>query len=638
MSTSLGKSSRLEYRADIDGLRAVAVLFVLAYHLGIHRLSGGFVGVDIFFVISGFLISSVILSELNRSRFSIVSFYERRVRRICPALVVLLTCTTLLAYRFLLPSEMVAYGKSLVAATFSLSNIFFLHESGYFDAPASVKPLLHTWSLGVEEQFYVFLPLFLVGVRKAFPNKQRLLVVMVALLSFVVSAVGAFRNHDATFYLAYTRAWELLLGTMISQNLFWAFPTPLWRNIASSSGALMILLAGVVFTAATPFPGIAALLPCVGAGLIIAAGKAGTSLIGETLSRRPLVFVGMISYSLYLWHWPLIIFQRGDGFLIKGGSVRLTQVAITCAAFVLATLSWRFVERPFREHPVKLSRAVIFRTASVAAAFFALVGAAIFATSGFSFRYPKDAVKVASFMEATATTDAHFRVGSCFLTSRDVYKDFDPSVCLREDPRKRNDLLLGDSHAAQLWYGLSSTLKDVNLMQATASGCKPTVKQSPNVDPKCARLMEYIFSGYLQNHHLDALIIAARWDDSDLGLLQETLHWSHDRGIPVILFGPIVQYDSALPRLLALSIKSNDPALPALHRIAYFERLDEDMSRLAQSEPTVRYVSYFQMLCHQSSCLEYANPGIPLQSDTGHLTTSGSLLVAVKVRDAGTFN
>jgi peptidoglycan/LPS O-acetylase OafA/YrhL len=635
MSDSPSGKSSVKYRADIDGLRAVAVLFVLAYHLGIHRLRGGFVGVDVFFVISGFLIGSIIISELDASRFSIVSFYERRVRRIFPALAVLLLGTSLLAYKFLLPSELVDYGKSLLAATFSFSNVLFLHQAGYFNAPAATKPLLHTWSLAVEEQFYVFLPLFLMGIRKYFPTRQRLLIVVVALLSFGVSAIGAFRAHDSTFYLAHTRAWELLLGTMLVLDIFPALPTALLRNSASLAGVILIFIAGLLFTPATPFPGAAALLPCLGTALIIASGKSGESIVGRALSLRPMVFIGMISYSLYLWHWPLIVFQGTDGLLIRGFSPRVTKLALILASFALATLSWRFAEQPFRDRR-QLSRTMIFRVASVAATILLVVGTIIVVSNGLPSRYPAAAVNVASFLDNTDTkTDAQYRVGTCFLTSKDSYKDFDPSICLQQDSHKRNDLLLGDNHAAQLWYGLSATFKDINLMQATASGCKPTLDQSHSVEEKCSRLMEYIFTDFLPHHPVDSLIIAARWDADDLQALQETLAWAHQRRMEVVLLGPIVQYDSALPRLLALSIKSNDPAIPSMHRVAYYEHLDAEMARLAVTIPGVRYVSYFKMLCLQSSCLEYAAAGVPLQSDYGHLTGSGSLLVAAKLRDTG---
>jgi len=639
MSSSTTVKPPVKYRADIDGLRAVAVLQVLAYHVDIYRLRGGFVGVDVFFVISGFLISSIILSDLDASRFSLGTFYERRIRRIFPALVVMLLGSAVLAYRFCLPMEFVAFGKSLLAATFSVSNVLFLHQSGYFDAPARMKPLLHTWSLGVEEQFYIFLPLFLLVVRRFYSKRQVLLVSVVAVLSFAVSVIGAFRSHDATFYLAPTRAWELLLGTLLAMNIFPGISSALWRNLTSFLGISLILAAGVAFNSSTPFPGAAALLPCVGAALIIAAGRSGTSIVGRALSLRPVAFIGMISYSLYLWHWPLIVFQGANGLLVKGLAPNGTKVVLIFASVVIATLSWRFVEQPFRGRGFFLSRSTIFRLASVAAAVLLFLYAGILATGGVPSRYPAEAVKVASYLDDTnAATDAQYRTGTCFLTSKNTFQDFNPAVCLRQAPRRPNDLLIGDSHAAQLWYGLSSTFADVNLMQATASGCKPTLDQSHSAEPKCSRLMNYMFFDYLRTHHVDLLLIAARWNYADLGPLRQTLEWANRSGIDVLLFGPIVQYDSELPRLLAMSIKSNDPAIPALHRVAAYESLDGDMAKLAQSERDVRYVSYFKMLCRQSSCLEYAGNGVPLQSDYGHLTAVGSVLVATKLRESGVLN
>jgi peptidoglycan/LPS O-acetylase OafA/YrhL len=630
------KHSSMKYRPDIDGLRAVAVLLVLAYHVGIYRLRGGFVGVDVFFVISGFLIGSIILGDLASDRFSLAGFYERRIRRIFPALVVLFSVVSIFAYKFFLPVEFIEYGKSLLAATFSVSNILFLHQSSYFDTPASMKPLLHTWSLAVEEQFYLLLPLFLMAIRKLSPRSQRLLVVGAALASFAISAIGAFQFEEAAFYLAHTRAWELLLGTLIAMEFFPHITSSISRNICSFSGLLLILVAGLSFTTATPFPGAAALLPCVGAALIIAAGRSGPSLVGQMLSTKPAVFVGMISYSLYLWHWPLIVFQRANAVLVKGLSPNATKLALMGASIALATLSWRFVEVPFRGRRFQFRRAIIFQIAGATAGFLIVCSSGIVLTKGLPGRYPAEAVKVASFLDNTdAVTDAQYRVGTCFITSKNSYEDYDSKVCLKQDSSKHNNLLIGDSHAAQLWFGLSSVFKDVNLMQATASGCKPTLVQGVNAEPKCTRLMNYIFSDYLASHHVDTLLIAARWDDADISRLKSTLDWAGHQGIQVILFGPIVQYDAALPRLLALSIQQHDATIPASHRIAYYQTLDENISAMASSDRHARYISYFKMLCHNGPCQEYADVGVPLQSDYGHLTSGGSLLVATKLRASG---
>ena len=639
MKSAEQHKEHLNYRPDIDGLRAVAVLLVLAFHLQINRVGGGYVGVDVFFVISGFLISTVILQHLDQSRFSLAGFYERRIRRIVPALIVLLFATIWPAYKFLLPSEMVDYAKSFIAATFSFSNFFFLSQSGYFDAPASAKPLLHTWSLAVEEQFYIFLPLFLMAIRRLTPRLQRGLVAVVAAASLIVSIFGAYHNHDAAFYLPHTRAWELLLGTLLAMNFFPELSSAIWRNILSLLGLIAIVGAGLFYKPATIFPGAAALLPCLGAALIIHAGRAGTSIVGRVLSFRPVVFVGLISYSLYLWHWPLIVFQSSDGLLLQGHSPRVTKTVLIAASLVLATLSWKFVEQPFRRGRLSLSRATIFSAASVAALLSLLSGSVILANHGFPNRYPAEAVQVATFLENTdAKTRVPYRTGTCFITSGQTFRDFNSSVCLQADKHRRNMLLMGDSHAAQLWFGLSQTYSDVNLMQATASGCKPTLDQSQSIEARCSGLIDFMYSTFLPNHHVDALVLAAHWDAGDLARLRQTLEWTRSRGIEVILFGPIVQYDSPLPQLLALSIKAQHPALPAEHRIAYYQNVDTEMIELARSIPGVRYVSYFQMLCPKDSCIEYANPGVPLQYDGAHLTSNGSLLIAAMLRATGGLN
>ncbi len=629
------KQSTSHYRADIDGLRGIAVLLVFAYHLGTARCRGGFVGVDVFFVISGYLIGSIILSEIESSKFSLASFYERRIRRILPALFVVLCVSCCFAYRYLLPVESTEFAKSLLAATFSASNIFFLHQSGYFDGPAAMKPLLHTWSLAVEEQFYLFLPLFLLAIRRCSPTRKRYWVISVATISFLISVVGVFRSREATFYLAHTRAWELLLGTLIAMDLF-PMISPVWRNVAASIGLVLIACASYFFNSATPFPGAFALVPCVGAALIIAAGRSGPSVIGQALSFSPLVFVGMISYSLYLWHWPVIVFQGIGGLLIPGVPPRLAKLTALAVSFVIATLSWRFVEQPFRGRGFRISRPAIFRLAAASAAALLALGGSALLTNGWPSRFPAEAVKVASFLETSDTsTRSQYRVGSCFLTGRDTYAQFDVSACLKRDAHKKNYLLIGDSHAAQLWYGLESVFPEVNVMQATASGCKPTLEQSVGADEKCLRLMHYMFAEYLPKHPVDTLLIAARWDHRDLQRLPPTIRAVQQHAGEIVLFGPIVQYDSALPRLLALAIKKNDPDIPAYHRIGSYETLDADMAQLAATQLKVRYISYYKLLCQQQNCREYAEQGIPLQADYGHLTGSGSVYMATAIRERG---
>ncbi|HEY4395835.1 MAG TPA: acyltransferase, partial [Polyangia bacterium] len=267
----------LKYRPDVDGLRAVAVLAVVIFHLNVRPAHGGFVGVDIFFVISGYLIGSIILTQTRAGTFTFSSFYERRIRRILPALMGVLLAVTPLAYRWLLPKELVEYGRSLLAANFSASNFYFWQQSGYFDSPAS-KPLLHTWSLGVEEQFYIALPILLVLLRRYAPRRTATWLVTLGAASLAVSAVGAYRSPVSAYFLMPSRAWELLLGTIIALDGFPRLRSAVVRHIAGLVGLALVLVPCHLYQSSTPFPGLAALVPCAGTGLIIAAGRDGPNL------------------------------------------------------------------------------------------------------------------------------------------------------------------------------------------------------------------------------------------------------------------------------------------------------------------------------------------------------------------------
>jgi peptidoglycan/LPS O-acetylase OafA/YrhL len=628
--TAVGTASRRsahKYRADIDGLRAVAVLSVLAFHMQtrLGPFGGGFVGVDVFFVISGYLISSVILPEIQESRFSLVTFYERRIRRIFPALLVMLSIVSVLAYIYLLPAELQDFAKSLFGAICSFSNFYFFEHSGYFDSPLS-NPLLHTWSLAVEEQFYLLFPLILLMVRRLFQRRFRLAVVALSLLSLTISAIQTYTNPTAAFYMPYTRAWELLLGTILSLKLFPAIRSVSLRNLGTIAGLALILISVHCYTSATPFPGLAALVPCVGAALIIGVGESGTSAVGALLSWRPVVFIGLISYSLYLWHWPIIVFKNMGAFSGTGSSHRLNMMIISLSSMVVASISWRFVERPFRTGQLRLSGAPLFGSAALSS--IALVGLAMVAlfSGGLPYRYPVEAVRVASYL-GVKENYAYTRMGSCFITTAYTFANYDAHTCLREIPSATNDLLIGDSHSAVLWHALATSLPNTNIMEAAASGCKPFVDLPGNTS--CAQLMHYIYSSYLPTHPIDALLVVGRWDESDIPEIGRMVAWSKERGIPLVLFGPVQEYDAPLPRLLAYSIAENVPKYPYQHRVVSLSALDRHLQSLADSVWHVRYISLIQTLCDNGSCREYADRGrtVPMMYDRDHLSHGGSVLV-----------
>lgn len=332
-------------RNDIDGLRAVAVLGVVLHHAGLAALPGGFVGVDVFFVISGFLISRIITDGVADGSFSLAHFYERRARRILPALIPVVALSLIAGYWLLLPDDYENLGQSAVATLFFANNVLLTLTSGYWDLAATFKPLLHTWSLGVEEQFYIAYPLLALLVLRRWP---RLFAPMLAggiAISLLLSVTLSARQPDASFYLIHTRAWELLLGALTA----WCLPrAPGPERIArmlALAGLAMIIGAMVLIDETAPYPGWRALLPCIGTALILRHGAAG-GLAQRVLGWGPLVLVGLASYSIYLWHQPLFAFSRAMSVTPPSAGV---MAALTLATLIIGTASWRWIEQPFRD-------------------------------------------------------------------------------------------------------------------------------------------------------------------------------------------------------------------------------------------------------------------------------------------------
>jgi len=636
----------MKYRPDIDGLRAVAVLSVLIFHAGWSKFPGGFIGVDVFFVISGYLISSIIFAEIAASTFSLVGFYERRIRRILPALIAVLAVSALFACHYLLPDELVHFSWSMLAATASVSNFYFWQHSGYFDQPLS-QPLLHTWSLAVEEQFYLSFPLFLLIIRRYFPRRLKLAVVVVFFLSFAASVVMVAKHAQTAFYMPYTRAWELLLGTILSLKLLPQLKSLWLRNLASIVGIAMILYADLHYTQDTPFPGAWALPPCLGSALIIWTGEGGSSLVGRALSWRPVVFVGLISYSLYLWHWPIIVLQQMGGLVGVGALGPISHIGLLTShrfdlffefilSILIATLSWKFVEQPFRNGKLRMSGRPLFATAGVVALVLMTFSSWTIYAGGFKGRFPARAEQVAAALDSDGE-DNFMRTGVCFITTEQNFEMYNPSKCLREESDKPNYLLLGDSHSAMLWSALASSLKGANVMQASVAACEPSLH--PSGLPNCKMMMDYIFHDYLQSHRVQGLLIAGRWEEKDLSALGEVINWAKERGLSVTVFGPVAEYDAPLPRLLAYSIAWNEPKLPSQHLVASSRTLDAEMQHMAADDWHVSYVSLYRAICGSEGCIEYADAGrgIPLLGDTDHFGRFGASLVVRELVEQGAF-
>lgn len=624
------KSADTAHRPDIDGLRSLAILPVVAYHAGVQVIRGGFVGVDIFFVISGYLITQVLLRDIEGGRFSLLGFYERRIRRIFPALLVMLLITFAASLVYGFPVELIEFSKSLMAAALSVSNIFFWRTSGYFDDVALEKPLLHTWSLGVEEQFYIVWPVLLFLAYKSPGRRVLPLTLLGCAASFAVSAVGAFTNSSATFYLVHTRAWELLLGGVLALGALPRLPTPAVRTAVGLTGMLLIGVSVVAIKPYMPFPGLLALPPCLGAALIILAGRDGDSLAKRLMSWRPMVFIGLISYSLYLWHWPVIVFQRNDGVFVHGLSERGEKAVIIVLSVLIATVSWRLVEQPFRFGPLRPTRKRLFQLAAAVTCLVLAAGLAGVLSRGFPARYTEAELSVASF-----TDDGHeWRTDRCFLVPGSATRDDFSSECLSVDPHRKNYLLIGDSHAAQLWQGLTKAYPEINFLQATATGCFPTLKHGITESPFCSRLSNQVLTTLAVSGRVDRVVLAARWKADLADNLYETLDYLRQHGVAATVIGPSIVFDGSFPRLLVRGERARDPGYLDRRWNHSLVTFDSDI-RLGTVAHGAEYISLIGLTTDHGTIQSKDQDGMPLIFDQEHFSTAGSLLIAQRMRSLG---
>ncbi|WP_432382711.1 acyltransferase family protein [Duganella sp. P38] len=620
MSFPHSPASHLSYRPDIDGLRALAVLPVVLFHMGVPGFGGGFIGVDVFFVISGYLITSIIVRDLQHNRFSIGEFYRRRVLRIFPALFTMLAVVSVGAAFVLLPGELVRYGKALAATAGFSSNFVFYLESGYFERASDTKLLLHTWSLAVEEQFYLFWPLILAGLHARALSSVRWISLIITAASFAFAVWLLKSDPSAAFFLIPTRAWELMVGALIA--VMPVLPAGhRWLREALAGGGIIAILIGVkTYNAGFGFPGPAALLPCLAAAAIIVAGSSeggGNALGSRLLAWRPVVFVGKISFSLYLWHWPVIVFAQIGLLREQNWSMRAIELA---ASFALAYLSWRYVETPIRNGGVRWPTRRIICGAALAMSAAAAVGIAAIVEHGMQDRYTKHELTLASYEDYNG--DQRYRGGSCFVIGEQRYDD---ARCLARNGERPSVLLLGDSHAAHLWPGLNALGDDLNILQATHTGCRPLLTSGQG-GSACQRFTRNMLSTWLPQHPVDTVLLAGRWERADLARLPDTIAAARQYAKHVIVVGPIPQYAAALPRFLVRQEQTHDDTLTQRGLVNGPLELDPQMRKVAINAGAT-YVSLFESLCQQRRCVTMAGPDEPLQFDYGHLTAGGSKLV-----------
>lgn len=622
---ALPTSSR-DYRVDIDWLRAVAVIAVVGFHFQLPGFRGGFVGVDVFFVISGYLLGGIVFRELADGSFSVLAFWRRRARRILPALYTMVAATLVPALLILFEPQRAAFLKSIAAVALFASNLFFWSHSGYFDRTAVDAPLLHTWSLAVEEQFYIAFPVVAVLLhRLATATGRRAwlvagLAALAALSLFWSAGLVATGEASGAFYLPHSRAWEFLLGVLLV-----VVPLPRLERrwlVAGAKvfGVALIVIAVNSFTTGMLFPGLNALLPCLGAALFLAGGRLVAPASGLL---APVQFVGRISYSLYLWHWPLFTLARQYS-LIETPSP--AEKAVLLLALVgVSWLSYHFIEQPARRSGGGSGKA--FVAAGLGAA--ALCGVSALGLIGNGALYADDA-KYARLRAFESYDRGSNAIGSCFSGD---WTDDNHAECFAR--RQRAAVVLwGDSMAAHYRPGLAAMLsgRDIDLEQATGPHCYPTLSGAPQAG--WCNLLGRRVGALVDATHPAAVVVSAFWNehvrtfgfDTVIAELRAEAARFSAHGTRLVVLGPGLQFRDDLPKILIRAESRNVALDQADVVVASQFALDARMQAALAGSGAI-YLSAMQAACPEMACRMMATPDVPMLWDFGHLTAEGSELV-----------
>ena len=612
----------MKYRADIDGLRACAVLPVVLFHMGITVVKGGFVGVDVFFVISGYVISTQLLESLNSGTFSLLSFYERRVRRIFPALLFVVAITTALAGFLLLPPQMIDFCDSLLASAFFSSNFFFWKQSGYFDIASAFRPLLHLWSLAVEEQFYILMPVAMYAAY-TLGSRWRFIFWVGFLASLGLSVAITNTAPSANFFLLPTRAWELLLGALLVLTPP-PPPTRIVAEICGTIGALLLVYSIFYLNEDAPFPGANALYPCVGAALIIYSGSSHLPFFNRLISSKPLVFFGLISFSLYLVHWPLIVLSR---YYLLRNPQGIEVVLLIAGSVALAVFSYRFVELPFRRREFARYRRTLFAEGAVAMAIVAMVGFAG-ARSGFAWRFP-------DFEERAAVPRTEqWRTGVCFLGTEQAPEQWSLDKCTLTRGNSGDMVLWGDSFAAHYVPGLLSNERAIpyNIIEYTSAGCPPVIQYHSYSLPHCEQFNKAGIE-LIEKIRPKVVVLSARWSlllsHGFFNDLQETVDRIRSTGAKVVVIGRSPEFGIDA-RSLSYWL-GNGGQGSSSWQISNTDPTVNEYLRTTTRGATL--LDPIAALCRGSIC-PYRKGGRLLYVDYGHYSTEGSEL-AVKALQLG---
>jgi peptidoglycan/LPS O-acetylase OafA/YrhL len=645
------------YRADIDGLRALAVVPVLFFHAGL-GFPGGFVGVDVFFVISGYLITRLLTVDMTERRFSVFRFYERRLRRIFPALFTVLMASTGVTWFIFMPPEFELFGKSMALAAVFASNIGFWQEAGYFDTVAQFKPLLHTWSLGIEEQFYILFPLLLAGLYRFMPARRTLVIGLLSVSSLLFSIVSVYVAPDGAFFLLPARFWELGLGCLLAL----APASSGWQSSRAAAvctvGLLLIGTAVFGISEHTPFPGAAALLPCIGAALVIMAG--GTrNAASRALGSRPLVLVGLVSYSLYLWHWPIIVLAQYR----LGRLLTTTDAALVIAtSFALALISWRYIEQPARQHRFFADRRALFGAAAAMMVAAVSAGLAIQAQDGLPGRLP------AAIQEIYAQKQdrSPFLRANCFAdnSGQGVSEPGRPGVSCPMGALGAGQatfLVWGDSHAAAMAPAIDRAGARFSQrgLFAGRAGCPPLLHydttSSHGQKRQACRDQNDATMKLIKDQNIRLVFLVARWPREVLGAqngaegpfydptvpyatvdrsgqvavaLDSTVSALTTLGIRVVLVMDVPEPGYDVPLSLArASMRERAPQVnPTRASVEARQQLARQTLQQVASKWGARLVDPTPAFCDQAFCHVEVG-GVSRYTDSNHITRSAALTI-----------
>ncbi|MEP0960597.1 MAG: acyltransferase family protein [Roseobacter sp.] len=635
------KTSGTLYRADIDGLRALAVVPIVLFHMGVGAISGGFVGVDVFFVISGYLITSLLLRDLEDGRFSFLAFYVKRIRRLGPALLVTLLLTLAVGRFVLAPEHLELLAESSLASLLSVSNILFWLEAGYFDAEAIYKPLLHTWSLGVEEQFYFIWPALLLLAWRLGRAGIQVILALLALASLLCAEYFLAAHPETVFFLAPFRIFEFSFGASLAVMTIWPEGSAKMRSGISVLGLALILGTMFLFDKSTRFPGLHALVPCLGAALIIWAGP--EAWFNRILAQNLFVYIGRISYSLYLVHWPVVVYYT---YLYELPQSPLEISLLTTGVVLLACAMYFGVEQPCRKRTFKTdppkfaigTRQLLFSVGGLAALIFGY-SIVIDRQDGMKDRLPADLQALnRAVSDGRGARIKGIRTGQCHFSKMSLPEYLSAFDECLPDHRENMIVVLGDSHAADIWFAMDTYFPHRNVVQLTAAGCafgRDMQRGSP-----CSDFIAHA-SAWIETNRgmIDSIIYSQRSANLMEGVPEESLSSLQlkpnaigqvyrelialaDENTKVFYWGPRPEFHPRIQIALATTW-SQDELIAKYHAMdmTAFADLDQFLDRTFNNS-SVQYLSSYNVLC-APDCDFMTQDHQPIIVDYGHWSPAG---------------